>query len=325
MTQVTDFESESRAFHGYLRQVRIARGEARLEEAQRALDSALALADAMAFAPDLQDEAVATLWEVGRLEEAAQYLEHLAGLTFGSPGRDSRAKPRLAGAYIRLGRLREATAVLEEVLEEAGQGDGASLLYLGSALRYRGELDGARPYLKEAYRLAEKERDGGLAVAALFAQGELELDAGNHKDAVILFGKAYGLTEFSAGKSLSVLPLAGLGQAQGAWGYPLKGLEVAGKALRRAEQQGDKIGLARAFLAVGITGKEAGSLYRAIREADAAPHLPLTLKAFVALAEVAPGSVNLEEAISAAKRTGMSLDVRRLETIAGKRGHSDHA
>ncbi|MDQ3458569.1 MAG: hypothetical protein M3498_04565 [Deinococcota bacterium] len=310
MPRLSDFSDERDLFYDAHRQALQAHAEGQAERADEAANRALALADAMPYEPELQSAAADLLLELGRLAEAALYLEaHLARL----PGDAAGLRTTLGTTYLRLGRLKEAVSLLQASDAKVCL---RSLLVLGSALRYRGHLEEARAPLTAAFRMAETGRELEAAVAALCALGELELDADNPKEAVIHFGKAFGLTEYSRSEKLSVLPLAGLAQAQGVWGYPAKGREVAGKALRRAQRQGERIGLARALLSLGLLSKETVHLHRAIAEADAAPHLPLALKAVVALAELEPGAVKLAAAMRLARGLGMDLDMHRLEAAA---------
>jgi tetratricopeptide (TPR) repeat protein len=307
----TDFGNERKAFHEARRRVLLARDGGDDGAARQALDEAMSLADAMSFDEDVQLELAHLLWEFGRLAEAALYLEHLAARSADEARLEREV--RLAAAYLRLGRLEEAVALLKGAIERGGS--GAAHLQLGSALRYRGRLEEARPRLQRAFAVAKSAGDGALAIASLAALGELELDADNPKEAVVLFGRALGLTEMSRDESLTVLPLAGLAQAHHAWGYPAKGREVAEKALRRARAHKDRLGTARALLSLGLVKREEALLAQALAEADAAPHLPLAVKAFVALAQVAPGSVKVAEGIKLARKLEMDLDVHRLEAL----------
>ena len=181
--------------------------------------------------PALTSQVVGALWQVGRLEQVAAFLEEVTGDAsphFAISKQDPVLLTRLGAAHIRLGRLQRAVNRLYDALELSD--NGYSALQLGNALRYLGEYEEAAGHLTRAFHKAKTERDGALAIAALCAQGELALDEGEAQVAIELFGKALGLTELSSHEPLSIAPLAGLSQAHTAWDYPKKAIEVGEKS-----------------------------------------------------------------------------------------------
>ena len=261
--------------------------------------------------PALFSEVASAFWEAGRLHEALLWLEKALGRSE-SPAERAFLLTRAGAAYLRLGGLREALEILQRAL---GEDDNPySALQLGNVLRYLGRYEEAEARLEHAWAGAKAAGDGALAVAVLCASAEWSLDQSRGQEAAERFGRALGLTEFSSDDRLTVAPLAGLGHAHAVWGYPAKGRAVARRALERAETAHDRVGAARALLALGVAGEDAGTLERAEREAQAAPHAPLRLRAWVARLELRPDK-GVADALALAKELEMHPDVTRLERI----------
>ena len=268
--------------------------------------------------PELFAEVAGAFWEAGRLREALSWLER--ALFIASADERSRLLVRVGAARIRLGELREAV----DALQASEPDDAYGVLQLGNALRYLGRYEAAEARLERAWELAKATGDGALAVAVLCAQGEGALDQSEGQRAAELFGRAAGLTEFGSDERLTVAPLAGLGHAHAVWGYPAKGREVARRALERAEAARDRVGTARALLALGVASEDAAVLERAEREAQAAPHAPLRLRAWVARLELRPNE-EPEDALALAKELEMDPDVARLERLKKSYDHNGKA
>ena len=268
--------------------------------------------------PALTSQVVRALWQVGRLEEVATFLEEVTGDASAHGANVERKQDpvlltRLGAAHIRLGRLQRAVNKLYDALELSD--NGYTALQLGNALRYLGEYEEAAGHLTRAFHKAKTERDGALAIAALCAQGELALDEGEAQVAIELFGKALGLTELSSHEPLSIAPLAGLSQAHTAWDYPKKAIEVGEKALRRAEAADDAVGKARALLSLGLAKQEVKLLERSEQGARNAPHRPLELRSKVARLELVSDQKEIEAVIREAQAVGMQREVKRLRAI----------
>ncbi len=244
----------------------------------------------------------AELWAEGKLEQVVRLLEE-------APALEPQAKVRLAAACIRLGRLARAAIVLAE------PEDGYGALQLGNALRYLGEVERAAPQLERAYAAAKSSRDGTLALAALCAQGELALDRGEAREAVLRFGKALGLTEFTAREALTVAPLAGLAQAHLLWGNPHKARSTAEKALGRAKEAGDKVGEVRSLLSLGLVLKDEEYFAEAAELAETAPHQPLRLRALTARLELNFGAQRYQQALALAEEMRMRPELLRLRNL----------
>ena len=257
--------------------------------------------------PSVFAEVAGAFWEAGRLREALLWLERAlftASVTERGP-----LLARVGAARIRLGELREAVDALR-----AEPDDAYGALQLGNALRYLGRYEEAEAQLERTWKRAKATGDGALAVAVLCAQGEGALEQGEGRRAAELFGRALGLTEFGSDERLAVAPLAGLGHAHAVWGYPAKGREVARRALERADRAHDRVGVARALLALGVASEDAAVLERAEREAQAAPHAPLRLRAWVARLELRPDET-VTNALALAHALEMRFYVERLERI----------
>ena len=261
--------------------------------------------------PALFSEVASAFVEAGRLREALWWLEKASGRSESSAER-ARLLTRAGAARLRLGDLRGALEVLQGALEE--DDNPYSALQLGNTLRYLGRYEEAYGYLERAWVGAKAAGDGALAVAALCALGEWSLDRAEGQEAAEKFGRALGLTEFSSDDRLTVAPLAGLGHAHAVWGYPAKGQAVARRALERAEVANDRVGAARALLALGVASGDAATLERAKEEAQTAPHAPLRLRAWVARLELRPGE-GVADALALARELEMRSCVTRLERI----------
>ncbi len=254
---------------------------------------------------------VASAWsEAGRLREALSWS--LRALETARAAERASLLTRVGILRVRLGDLREALDVLRSALEESD--NPYSALQLGNTLRYLGLYEEAEVYLGQAWNGAESTGDGALAVATLCALGEAALDQGEGQAAAELFGRALGLTEFSSDDRLTITPLAGLGHAHAVWGYPAKGRAVARRALERGESAHDRVGAARALLALGVASEDAAILERAEQEARVAPHAPLQLRAWVARLELRPDE-EIVDALALAKKLEMHPDVARLERL----------
>ncbi|MDZ7703829.1 MAG: hypothetical protein U5L04_05005 [Trueperaceae bacterium] len=303
-----------------LREARAAHHQHRRQDAERSLDDALTLAQ---DSPALLLEVVSELWRHGQLVRARDVLRSLLDSLEASPylldgAQHTAALIRLGAAQIRLGNLSDALGVLYDALEMSDSGYAA--LQLGNALRYLGDTEEASGHLSRAFNRAKAERDGTLAIAALCAQGEVAIDAGEGQTAVERFGQGLGISEYARDEVLSVAPLAGLSHAHMVWGYPHKALEIGEKALQRAQDNDDAVGTARALLSLGIATGAATRCEQAIGAAQDAPHEPLRLKAFVAYLERSPAAQGhptyFDDVSALATDLGMRPEQRRLAALA---------
>ncbi len=303
-----------------LREARAATYQQRPGEANRALDDALAVAGET---PELLLEVVGELWKQGRLARVRDVLEALLARLEPSPyllngAQHTVALIRLGATYIRLGELQNALRPLYDALKMSDNGYAA--LQLGNALRYLGEADEATGHLTRAFNKAKAEKDGTLAIAALCAQGEMAIDAREGQVAVERFGQGLGISEYTRDERLSVAPLAGLGHAHTVWGYPKKALEISEKALQRARDNDDAVGVARALLSLGVATNAAARCQQAAQAAKDAPHEPLRVRALVTYLEHSPAArghpTYFDDVSALAKALGMAPEQRRLADLA---------
>lgn len=233
------------------------------------------------------------LTEVLKLAEAlgrspaAEWL-----LTRKLPTHHPQSAVRIAQTLIKLAYLTAAEALLEEA------DGGYASLHRAAVHYWLGNFDSAATDAQRSYAIAKAERDLPLAIAALTLSGELYLAQHEAKRAVVTFGKALGLTEYSSDTRLTLLPLAGLGHAQHAWGYPEKASRTLHKALSRAQAHTHQLGLCRVQQALGFISKNAAAFSAACRHAEAAPHVPMWLQSHQ-LAQRA--GIVLESALKAQK------------------------
>ena len=205
----------------------------------------------------------------GQLERA---LEHCAA------SGASAAWGLRGAALLRLGRLEAAAEAFQTALAAAPEdaADAPSLLLqLAQTQRYRGAFGEAERALERAARLAREARDGGLLLAVRCGEGEVALAENDPRRALLRFGEARGLAERARDERLSVLPLAGLGEAQARAGFAAKGARMAAKALERARAHRDPFGTARALLALGVATGSSERLQEAEASALELPHAPL--------------------------------------------------
>ncbi len=291
-----------------LREARTAHYQQDLSKANAKLDDALKLSQE----PTLLAAIASVLWELGRLDDMVATLKLALKKLDSSPqeltAEKSQLLTRLGAAQLRLGHIQAALSVLYNALKISDSG-GYSALHLGNTLRYLGEWEEAKGHLSRAYNKAKAERDGALAISNLCAQGELALDMGEGQKAVELFGKAFGLTEFSSDEALSILPLAGLAHAHVLWGYPQKGQDVATKALERARAARDQAGSARALLSLGLAKQSVDILKQAEHSAKLAPHQPLRLRTLIARLKLAPDVEVQKKAVQLAKELGIAVNL----------------
>jgi tetratricopeptide (TPR) repeat protein len=270
--------------------------------------------------PLLQDEhAVVALMQQGRLQDAADRLQHLlAAAQPSQPATCCRLLTLLGAVQIRLGQLEAAVSALRQATTLPD--DGYSALQLGNALRYRGDQSGAASALAEALRQAHRFGDGALAITTLCAQGELALDRGQAREAIERFGRALGLTELCNDIGLSIIPLAGLAQAHLGWKNPRKAAGLAHKAVDRAQLAGDRIGQSRGLLSLGLATRDPDILADARQLAAQAPHRPLVVKVMCAELQLTWDDALWREALAAAERYGMEAEQRTLLALGA--GHT---
>lgn len=194
---------------------------------------------------------------------------------------------RLAQTFIKLAYLDDALILIEPF------NDGYITLQRALINYWRGNMNQALVCAQEGYSAAKAQKDVLLAIASLTLEGEALLVIKDAKQAVISFGKALGLTEYSGDERLTILPLAGLGHAQHDWGYPEKATRTLKKALSHAQVHEHQQGLCRVYQAQALASGDEATYIAACHSAQAIPHLPLWVQSHLL-----------------ADRQGVSLDTR---------------
>lgn len=179
---------------------------------------------------------------------------------------------RLSQTFIKLAYLDDALNLIEPF------NDGYITLQRALINYWRGNMDQALVCAQESYSAAKAQKDVLLAIASLTLEGEALLAMNHAKQAVISFGKALGLTEYSGDERLTILPLAGLGHAQHNWGYPEKATRTLQKALSRAQIHEHQQGLCRVYQALALATEDKATYIAACHCAQAIPHLPLWIQ-----------------------------------------------
>jgi tetratricopeptide (TPR) repeat protein len=243
-------------------------------------------------------------WRLNRVQPVADLLE--AALPNLQGAMQDQARVNLGAALVRLGRCMDAVTVLGGVT--AGESLGWARVHRANARRFTDDLEGAVLDADAAYRLAAADEDGFLAVAALCVKGEALLEraletASDPKDAVIAFGKAFGITEM-LGEDSSAPALAGLAHAHAAWGNQQKALDQGEKAFKRARAARDGSGTVRALLALYATTRVGSFARNALTESRAYTHKPLELRAMLAVLEKDLDATLALEAVALAQHIG---------------------
>jgi hypothetical protein len=204
-----------------------------------------------------------------------------------------------AQTLIKLAYLDEAATLLNAF------DDDYVTLQRGVIHYWRGDTAAALIKSQDSYRLAKVAKDAVLAIASLTLEGEVLLSSGNAKQAVIRFGKALGLTEYSSDTRLTILPLAGLGHAQHAWGYPEKAAQTLHKALSRAKAHKHQQGLCRAYQALALATDDKATHLAACHSAKAIPHLPLWIQSHLLAERQGVSLETMSEALTLRQEAGI--------------------
>ena len=290
----------------------------RLEEASKNLEFVIRerqklLETQPEFASEISLELARFEWRLNQPTKSAEHLqaalEHLHGIAA------DHVKANLASALVRIGKPKEAIALLEK-LPEHREAKGWALVHLANAYRILDDLERARILALDAFEISSLEHDGFMAVAALTVQGEAMLEKAvlegvNPKEAVIAFGKAVGISEL-LGEDASAGVLAGLGHAHAVLGSKNKALEVAEKAFKRARAAKDLSNTTRALLALFATTKIGSFARNALTEARVAGHKPYELLALLEVAQKEKDAALADQALELARQIGS----KRLETRA---------
>ncbi|MEM6430836.1 MAG: hypothetical protein AAF708_16475 [Deinococcota bacterium] len=245
------------------------------------------------LASDEAQQLLSWAWQLGQLDACVQVARHWLASEQLTEAEVIAVEARVAACLIRLGNLSDAEAGLQRMLSQhsAHSHDklaeaGYAHLQLGNAQRYLGYSEDAHEAFSKALESAETTRDGGLAIAAHTALGELALDNLQLEQAIESLGKGLGLTEFFRDKRLTIAPLAALAHAHALWKNPNKSYDLVSRALSRAQPSVDRVGSARAKFASATAALTrapkvpdvAHSFADAYDDASVAPHLPLALR-----------------------------------------------
>ncbi len=266
------------------------------------------------FAAELSLEIAKHHWRLNRPALAAETLE--AALPDLSGASTLEAQVNLGAALVRLGRIADSLRTLEMLPDTHGWG----LLHRANARRFTDDLGRAVAEADIAYRLAAGDEDGYLAVAALSVKGEalleLAMQAGTEpKDAVIAFGKAFGISEI-LGEEASAGTLAGLAHAHAVWGNQQKALEQAEKAFKRARAAKDGTATVRALLSLYAVTHIGSFARNALTEAQSLPHKPLELLASLCVLEKDSSQALLNSTLELARLIGCHRLSLRAEAFA---------
>lgn len=221
-------------------------------------------------------ERASALWNEGALRACLETLIEVSDVlarapNLAPPERRDGVAIQLGAVLIRLGQPAEATEGLSELFDATGSGYAA--LHLGAAYRLLGEPDLALGLFETAFAEAKRDRDGVLAIATLCERGAQHLARDAHRAALESYGEALGLTEFTRDPRPSVAPLAGLAVVHAREGRARKAEGLARRALERSEP--DRVGRARALIALAECSGDARSSAAAAFAARVAPHVPL--------------------------------------------------
>jgi tetratricopeptide (TPR) repeat protein len=268
------------------------------------------------FAAELSLELARYHWRLNQPDAAAAILN--AALPNLTGAAKLEATVNLGAALVRLGRLNEAVAVLEDFPVSPSQ--GWALLHRANARRFAGQLEAAIRDADAAYRAAAADEDGHLAVAALSVKGEALLEEAmsrgtEPKEAIIAFGKAFGISEI-LGEDGSAGTLAGLAHAHLVWGNQHKALEQGEKAFKRARAAHDGSSVIRALLALHAITRIGSFARNALQEAKNFQHKPLELHAALCVLEKDPNPELVASTLELARRIGSPWLLERAERFA---------
>lgn len=190
---------------------------------QRELDEPAAAARALAALGAVEEAD-------GRGEEAARLIEQALGLA--PEGAARLYVLNVKGAHLlEAGDVSRAEAVLREALR-LGQAEGvderlraATRHYLGRAALARGELAAARTLLREAHELDRRGRYPAGIAADFHQLAKVAQAAGNHKEALLLYERAFNIYVYLKDSGRAAVVLADL-EAMGGEG------SLAGKLAR---------------------------------------------------------------------------------------------
>lgn len=263
------------------------------------------------FAAQLALDLARYHWRLNQVEAVAYILESgqrgLEGATL------DEARTNLGAVLNRLGRCAEALEHLSHVSSPGSR--GWALVHRANAERFTDDVDAAVRDADAAYRLAAADEDGFLAVAALCVKGEALLEGAletgsDPKDAVIAFGKAFGITEM-LDEASSAPALAGLAHAHAAWGNQQKALEQGEKAFKRARAERDGSSAIRALLSLYAATRVGSFARNALSEARAFTHKPLELRAMLAVLEKDTDATLAREALELAEMIGSARSIAK--------------
>jgi DNA-binding SARP family transcriptional activator/predicted ATPase len=200
-----------------LRLGRVSKALTSAEAAVRALESASAPAEHLAFA--LNALGIALLY-TGQTHAAVDALERCAAL-YRDLGRVERIKPliNLGSVYTRTGDLDRAQAALQEADALAQQINDRMAHYhikngLGTICALRGDLTGALPHLLEAQQLAEQAGFISGQAITLYNRADVHLQLGSPQRAMDLARQALALAQRIHDHRAATYALATLALAQ---------------------------------------------------------------------------------------------------------------
>ncbi len=233
--------------------------------------------------------------EIAECVKQLQFAIRLGQNSTEEPIHFAETKVNLGAALTRLGCMNEALEILKTIDQNLPDSFGWALLHMANAHRFLGNFLAAKEHSLAAFKIAKKESDGDLAVAAICLEAEVLLTEAKQKQtqtaepdlakpALIAFGRALGIAE-GLGDAASIGPLAGLCEAHALWGNKQKALELGERAYKRARVENDAVAATRALLALFATTKIQSFAQNAYAESKLANHKPFELMALVAIAK----------------------------------------
>ncbi|MFC5600056.1 tetratricopeptide repeat protein [Deinococcus cellulosilyticus] len=166
--------------------------------------------------PDLACEKAVQAWQSGLVDLTLMFCDRAAG----------QMDLLKAIALNRQGHPHAALEVLK------GQEGALSLVHQGSSLWQLGELEEALDLTQQGLDQARKERNGTGIISAVCILGEVLLDLGQHKQAVVTLAEAFKVAEMM-GQEADPYALAITAEAHTRWGHPRKAQATVEKVFSR--------------------------------------------------------------------------------------------
>ena len=168
------------------------------------------------LSPEQASEKAIQSWQSGLLDLTLQFCDRAAG----------QMDLLKAIALNRQGNPQAAFDLLQKQ-------DGAlSLVHQGSSLWQMGRLEEALDLTDQGLVEARKERSGTAIISAVCILGEVLLDLGQHKQAVVTLAEAFKVAELM-GQEADPYALAITAEAHTRWGHPRKATVTIEKVFSR--------------------------------------------------------------------------------------------